>query len=100
LVEEAPRAWGAVDRRLAAWFVLADTGRFARQGGEAKAGAEGREERGEMSRVRIYDLGKELKPETKKSLKVARSMGIAGALNVAGPRRKPPTKKTKKGGAK
>jgi hypothetical protein len=50
-----------------------------------------------MSRVRIYDLAKELKPETKKSLKIARRMGIAGALNVAGPRRrKPPKKGTKK----
>jgi hypothetical protein len=53
-----------------------------------------------MSRVRIYDLAKELNPECKKSLKVARRMGIAGALNVAGGRRKPPTKKPKKGGAK
>jgi hypothetical protein len=55
---------------------------------------------GEMSRVRIYDLAKELNPECKKSLKVARRMGIAGALNLAGGRRKPPTKKPKKGGAK
>ena len=52
-----------------------------------------------MSRVRIYDLAKELKPETKKSLKVARRMGVTGALNVAGRRRKPPTKKPKEGGA-
>jgi hypothetical protein len=50
-----------------------------------------------MSRVRIHDLTKELKPETKKSLKVARRMGIDGALNVTDPRRKPPTKKPKKG---
>jgi hypothetical protein len=49
-----------------------------------------------MNRVRIYDLTKELKPETKKSLKLARRMGVAGALNVAGGRRKPPTKKPKK----
>jgi hypothetical protein len=48
-----------------------------------------------MSRVRIYDLAIELKPETKKSLKVVRRMGIAGALNVTGPRRKPPTKPKK-----
>jgi len=52
-----------------------------------------------MSRVRIHDLTKELKPETKKSLKVAPRMGIAGALNETG-RRKPPTKKPKKGSAK
>lgn len=52
---------------------------------------------GEMSRVRIHDLAKELKPETKKNLKIARRMGVAGALNVAGPRRrKPPKKGTKK----
>jgi len=50
-----------------------------------------------MSRAKIHDLTKELKPETKKSLKVARRMGIAGTLNVTGPRRKPPTKKPKKG---
>jgi hypothetical protein len=50
-----------------------------------------------MSRVGIYDLTKELKPETKKSLKLARRMGIAGDLNVAGPRRNPPRKKPKKG---
>jgi len=50
-----------------------------------------------MSRVRIYDLAKELKPERKKMLKIARRMGIAGALNVAGQRiRKPPKKGTKK----
>jgi hypothetical protein len=49
-----------------------------------------------MSRVRIYDLAKELKPETKKSLEVARRMGITGAINVTGRRRKPPTKKPKK----
>jgi len=53
-----------------------------------------------MSRVRIYDLTKELKPETKKALKLARRMGITDSLNVAGGRRKPPTKKPKKGGAK
>jgi hypothetical protein len=53
-----------------------------------------------MSRVRIYDLTKELKPETKKSLKLARGMGITGALNMPGGRRKPPTKKPKKGSAK
>jgi hypothetical protein len=50
-----------------------------------------------VSRVRIYDLAKDLKPETKKSLKVARRMGIAGALNAAGGRRRLPTKKSKKG---
>jgi hypothetical protein len=49
-----------------------------------------------MSRVRIYDLTKKLKPETKKSLKIAQHMGITGPLNVAGRRRKPPTKKPKK----
>jgi len=49
-----------------------------------------------MSRVRIYDLSKELKPETKKSLEIARRMGIAGTLNVVGRRRKPTTKKPKK----
>jgi len=56
----------------------------------------GEERGGEMSRVRIYDLTKELKPETKKSLKIAQHMGITGPLNVAGRRRKPPTKKPKK----
>jgi hypothetical protein len=50
-----------------------------------------------MGRVRIYDLTKELKPETKKSLKIAQRMGVIGSLNVAGGRRKPPTKKPKKG---
>jgi hypothetical protein len=49
-----------------------------------------------MSRVRIHDLTKELKPEIKKSLEIARRMGIAEALNLTGPRRKPPTKKPKK----
>jgi hypothetical protein len=49
-----------------------------------------------MSRVKIHDLTKEIKPETKKNLKIARRMGIAGALNVVGRRRKPPTKKPKK----
>jgi hypothetical protein len=49
-----------------------------------------------VSRVRIYDLTKELKPETKKSLKIARRMGVTGVLNLAGGRRKPPTKKPKK----
>jgi hypothetical protein len=53
-----------------------------------------------MGRVRIHDLTKELKPETKKSLKIAQRMGITGPLNMAGRRRKPPTKKSKKGGAK
>jgi hypothetical protein len=52
-----------------------------------------------MSRVRIHDLTKELKPETKKGLEIARRMGITGALNETG-RRKPPKKKSKKGGAK
>ena len=50
-----------------------------------------------MDRVRIYDLTKELNPETKKSLKLARRMGVTGALNTPGRRRKPPTKKPKKG---
>jgi hypothetical protein len=73
--------------------------RGSRQSREAEAegieeGCE--EEGGEMSRVRIYDLTKELKPETKKNLKIAIRMGIVGTLNVAGPRRKPPTKKPKK----
>jgi hypothetical protein len=49
-----------------------------------------------MSRVRIHDLTKELKPEIEKSLEIARRMGIADALNVTGPRSKPPTKKPKK----
>jgi len=57
---------------------LADSGEFPGQGGEAKAGAEPdeevHEERGDMSRVRIYDLAEELKPETKKSLKIARRL--------------------------
>jgi hypothetical protein len=50
----------------------------------------------EMSRVRIYDLAKELKPETKKILKIARRMGIAGALKVAGRPPKDTTKPPKK----
>jgi hypothetical protein len=77
-----------------------------RPGGKTKRGSsaeglrEAREEVAEgggMSRVRIYDLTRELKPETKKALKIARRMGITDALNVADPRRrKPPTKKPKK----
>ena len=55
---------------------------------------------GEMSRVRIYDLTKGLKLESKKLLEIARRMGIAGALNVSGPRRRKPTKRPKKGDAK
>jgi hypothetical protein len=57
------------------------------------------EEGGEMSRVRIHDLAKELKPEIKKNLKLAQRMGVTGALNVVGRRRKPPTKRPKKGAA-
>jgi hypothetical protein len=50
-----------------------------------------------MCRVRIYDLAKELKPEIKKIVKIARHMGITGALNEAGRQRmKPPNKGTKK----
>jgi hypothetical protein len=57
------------------------------------------EEGGEMSKVRIHDLAKELKPEIKKNFKLAQRMGVTGALNVAGRRRKPPTKRPKKGAA-
>jgi hypothetical protein len=46
-----------------------------------------------MSRVRIYDLAKEIKPETEKLLEVARRMG---ALNVAGRPSKDTTKPPKK----
>jgi hypothetical protein len=49
-----------------------------------------------MSRVRIYDLGKELKPDHKKIPEIARRMEITGALNVAGRRRAKPTRKSKK----
>jgi hypothetical protein len=38
------------------------------------------EEGGEMSRVRIYDLARELKPESNKILEVARRMGILSRL--------------------
>jgi hypothetical protein len=99
VAEKGLGSWGRASHGFAPRFLLADSGDLTGQCGEAKAGAEAREEveeGGGMSRVRIHDLTKELKPEIKKSLEIARRMGIAEALNVTGPRRKPPTKKPKK----